>query len=370
MNDLPLFTIITLTYDRFDLVRKSLEAMIDQTYKNLEIIIVNNGATLDITNYLTNIKKSDNRIKIIHFSENQFFYNDPLNIIKVCFNAALKEAKGDYVFYQSDDDLMSNDYVEKMVTLFKDNPQCTSAAGLVKDIDIEGRLFLDSFLNKEPRVANHRPRYMPGYLLALNTLSEDKYFPSIIFSAPGCIFTFKREELIKAGGYCKSVEWSHMYGIVPFGITGFDETAFFYWRRHKNQANLTHGPMTSGFLGLAEAIAFIKDWQIEKRWQIFGHDLAKYIVQKLLNNIYKQAAHWFAINLLHFRFNLCLKILKDGGGRSLTFWRMLPAAFWNNKIQILLFFRPYIRRMFELQPWLQKISLLAWLKEKAFKGPK
>src|SRR5579863_1790179 len=100
MNNPPLFTIITLAYCRLNFTRQSLKAIMDQTYKNLEIIVINNGATPEITEYLINVKAADNRIKIVHFPENQFSEDDHALTFRVCFTAALKEVTGEYIFYQ------------------------------------------------------------------------------------------------------------------------------------------------------------------------------------------------------------------------------------------------------------------------------
>ena len=51
-----------------------------------------------------------------------------------------------------------------------------------------------------------------------------------MFSAPGTIFSFRKDALIKYGGFHRSPELGQLYGIVPFGVTGFDEEAIFYPR--------------------------------------------------------------------------------------------------------------------------------------------
>src|SRR5262245_30405415 len=114
--------------------------MLRQTYPHIQVIIVNNGAVPEVRDYITHIEQKDSRVKIVHFKENQYREHDPGFMNKVCLNAGLQAAAGDFVWYQSDDDLMADDYVQKMVALFEGNPACTSAAGYVKDIDSAGRL--------------------------------------------------------------------------------------------------------------------------------------------------------------------------------------------------------------------------------------
>ncbi len=358
-NERPLFTVITVVYCRFELMKQSLTAIREQSYKNLEIIVVNNGATAEITDYLLKAQSQDNRIKIVHFTENQYSDEDPMVTVRVCFNAALNQATGEYVFYQSDDDLMANDYVERMVNLFLENPDCISAAGLVEDIDESGHLLYQGL-----RPSNYRPRHMPGHILALNTLCGNKH-GNIMFYAPGCIFTLKREALVKAGGYDEAIEWSQLYGIVPFGVTGFDEKAIFYWRRHKGQTNLYLS--TIGFLAFHETLSLLKDWEIEKRWQVFGKDTASFVVRRIEEHIYAIATDWFCINFYYCRFKICGRILKDIW-HKLYFWRRLPVSFWEQKIYIKYALKPLVRKIFESQPWLtKKFPKLLPLQERAFK---
>ena len=66
---------------------------------------------------------------------NQFSLDDPSLYITVTWNAALKEATGDYVWIQEDDDFLADDYAEKMVALFEENPECTTAAGLPVSVE-------------------------------------------------------------------------------------------------------------------------------------------------------------------------------------------------------------------------------------------
>lgn len=106
----PIFTIIMPTYYRLGLLKEAVNALVRQTYEHLELILISNGATSEIIDYLHDVQSQDNRVKLIFFEENQYSESDPLKYIDVCLNAGLREATGDYVFYQSDDDMIADDY--------------------------------------------------------------------------------------------------------------------------------------------------------------------------------------------------------------------------------------------------------------------
>ena len=71
-QDKPIFTIVIDVYFKLHLFKLSIESIQKQTYKNLEIIVVNNGADQEITNYINLLSKKDSRIKILHYPKNLY----------------------------------------------------------------------------------------------------------------------------------------------------------------------------------------------------------------------------------------------------------------------------------------------------------
>ncbi|MDE2027048.1 MAG: glycosyltransferase family 2 protein [Candidatus Omnitrophica bacterium] len=358
MDKRPVFTIITICYRRLGFLKESLAAMFRQTYQQLEIVIVDNGAIPEVYDYIMDLEKKDSRVKIVHFKENQYHIDQPHHMNRVCLDAALKAATGEFIFYQSDDDIISDDYVEKMVALFEDNPACTTVAGLVKDMDASGHL-----LPEGPRTANFRPRYMPGHLLAFSTLGRD--WPSIMFCAPGPIFSYKRKEFIQMGGFHPSLEFSALWGIVPFGVTGFDETAILYWRRHEGQLNKFMN--FHGSTAYDVTMELLKEWQIEKRWEIFGKKTAQYVVDRIVHTMSQNATEWFAVSFYHLRFKACWFLFKMLWCQP-YFWRMLLPCLWKEKKEFKYYLKPKFRRLFEAHPKLvERIPCLMPLQKRAFK---
>lgn len=310
-----LFSVIIDTYFRPQLLKVAVDAVLRQTYENVELVLVNNGATPETIEYLADVEAADRRIKLVHFKENQYKPNQPGLIVEACYNAGLRAATGDYVFHMADDDLIADDYVEKMVALFTANAACSTAAGLPSSIDIDGNLL------PEPRTANFRPRYTDGHIVALDALRG-----GTMYRAPGEIFAIKREVLIAAGGYHPALELSQVYGIVPFGVTGFDETALFYWRRHPGQ--LSKQLEADGFAAIDEVISVIRDWDLEGRWRVFGPEVAREVVCKLQGQAEAAAADWAGYNIRLLKPRAAYRIVRSCC-RYPGFWRRLPLAVWN-----------------------------------------
>lgn len=352
----PLYTSILCTYNRPALMKESVAALRRQTYENQEIILINNGSGSETVDALNQIAAEDSRVKLVHFKENVYSLNDPMKYVNVCFNAALDVATGDYVWCQSDDDFMADDYVEKMVALFRDNPDCTTAAGLPISIDLEGNLN-----EPGPRDSNYRPQYMPGHLMALDYARGT----SKMFGAPGYIFTVKREELVKAGGFRQPIEYIHMFGIVPFGVTGFDPSALFYFRHHEGQLNKE--ATNRGLVGAQETFSLVRDLRIQERWQVFGPGLGSELVAAIEKGQCDKAANWLTLYVYSWRLSAALRLIRTMWGHP-QFWvrsaaKVFRRAFSIRPIRLLL--RPVVRFGFRLIPALAGLSPeMAKLREK------
>ena len=99
MADL-LFSIIIPIFNVEEYLERCLESIINQTYKNLEIILVNDGSTDNSLEICTTYSNKDNRIIIIN-KEN----SGPSE----ARNIGIKKATGDYIiFVDSDDTIVPN----------------------------------------------------------------------------------------------------------------------------------------------------------------------------------------------------------------------------------------------------------------------
>lgn len=306
------FTAIMDTYYRPKMLKQAVDALLRQTHENLEIILIDNGGTLETKEYLHEAESEDSRIRLLHFEENQFSWDDPLKMLDTCLNPALEMATGDYVWYQADDDLISDDYAEKMVALFNEDRECTTAAGLPMSVDVDGNL-----RDVGPRVNNFRPRHMPGRELVLKIVRGDRS----LFGAPGSIFTIQRDALVKSGGYHRNLENGHLYGIVPFGVTGFDETAYAYWRYHSGQ--LHRSMSTRGLIGTKETFSLLREWDIKNRWQVFGSDEANEVSAYLHHNACSRSAAWFVRLFYSGHFPGVIRILGTTWSHG-CFWGSIP----------------------------------------------
>ena len=108
--DEELVSILIPVYNRVSIVGETIESAINQTYKNIEIIIVDNCSTDGTWELLQNYAKKDSRIRIFRNTENI----GPVRNWKRCVD----EAKGKYSKILFSDDLISSNYVEECICDF------------------------------------------------------------------------------------------------------------------------------------------------------------------------------------------------------------------------------------------------------------
>lgn len=112
-HDNFLISVIIPVYKVEKYLSKCVESIINQTYKNLEIILVNDGSPDNCGEICDEYAKKDSRIKVIHKE------NGGLSDAR---NAGIEIASGQYIaFVDSDDYIASNMYERMYETILKDN---------------------------------------------------------------------------------------------------------------------------------------------------------------------------------------------------------------------------------------------------------
>jgi len=121
----PLVTVTMPTFNRSKmLLNYSLKSIINQTYKNLEIIVVGDRCTDDTEESVKNIK--DSRIKFFNIAERPEYpgtdgsYERWLVAGTYPFNLGLELTTGDFLTHLDDDDSFTPERIEKLVRFIQE----------------------------------------------------------------------------------------------------------------------------------------------------------------------------------------------------------------------------------------------------------
>jgi glycosyltransferase involved in cell wall biosynthesis len=101
----PLVSVVLPTYNRPDSLTGALKSILQQTFKNIEVVVVNDGGC-DVQNVIDEYSRSLN-IKYISCSQNK----GPA----AARNAGIKQAGGKYIAYLDDDDMLYSCHIQTLV---------------------------------------------------------------------------------------------------------------------------------------------------------------------------------------------------------------------------------------------------------------
>lgn len=121
----PLVSVVVPTYNVEKYLDKCIRSIVDQTYKNLEIILVDDGSTDSCPAICDAWAQKDSRIHVVH-KENQG--------LGMARNTGIESANGEYICFLDSDDYLDLSTVEKCVNALLENEAQAALYGLV-DVD-------------------------------------------------------------------------------------------------------------------------------------------------------------------------------------------------------------------------------------------
>lgn len=113
--DKTLVSVIIATYNRASLLERAIKSVLNQTFKNFELIIVDDGSTDNTCELVNQFIQIDSRVKYI-WQENSGGPAKPRNM-------GIRKAKGEYITILDSDDEILPEKLEKQVNKFQSEPE-------------------------------------------------------------------------------------------------------------------------------------------------------------------------------------------------------------------------------------------------------
>ena len=107
-----LVSIIVPIYNVADYIEKCLLSVLNQTYRNIEVVLVNDCTpdnSMEVVQIILEGYKADRQIQILHHTINRG--------LSAARNTGIDAAKGEYIFFLDSDDWISEDCIERMLQL-------------------------------------------------------------------------------------------------------------------------------------------------------------------------------------------------------------------------------------------------------------
>lgn len=180
MKKTPLVSIVIPVYNGANYIQEAIDSALNQTYKNIEVLVVNDGSK-DNTEEL--IKTYKDKVKYI-YKEN--------GGVASALNVAIDNMKGEYFSWLSHDDLYCPDKIEKQVNAI-DNPNQIIACNITT-INANGEKIQDFFIPE--RFKKSVKAFLAGsWDIGLN----------------GCALLIPKEAFKKAGKFNEKLRYTQDY---------------------------------------------------------------------------------------------------------------------------------------------------------------
>lgn len=108
-------SVIIPTHNRSDLLERAVMSVLNQTYKELEVIVVSDGSTDNTDEIIDKLKAKDSRIKSLSYK--------PAQGANVARNKGIELADSEYVAFLDDDDEWYKDKLEKQMNIIQASPE-------------------------------------------------------------------------------------------------------------------------------------------------------------------------------------------------------------------------------------------------------
>jgi len=194
---MPIISVIISTYNRSDFLKKAIKSVLDQTFEDFELLIIDDCSTDDTEKIVRNFK--DKRVRYIKTSENTGHDGKPKNI-------GILNANGEYIAFLDDDDIYRKKEALAIIYTYLKHTTADVAYGD----------YLNNIEGKKKREAGWSIDFDPQLLSQRNYISMSVSF-------------VKREKLIEVGGFNEELEQFKDWNL--------------WMRLHKNGCQFIHVPI-------------------------------------------------------------------------------------------------------------------------------
>lgn len=218
----PLISVIVPVYNCEMYLNQCVESIINQTYSNLEIVLVDDGSTDDSGKICDEYSEKDHRVVVLHTVNGG---------AASARNKGLNVAKGEYITFVDSDDWIESDMYHSMLELLKNNSADVAKVGFIKEYENNSSIVLgneyDGIYLKDEAVKKflyHENEFCGG---VWDKLYKRKLFDNVRFP----------EKLITEDYYVNALIYANLNRIAV------SSKAYYHYRMQEN--SVCHQPVNN-----------------------------------------------------------------------------------------------------------------------------
>lgn len=277
-------SVVIPAYNAARFIEDSISSVLSQTYKPLEIIVVDDGS-----------RDETRTIVERHAKDVRYIYQDNAGP-SAARNHGVREARGDWVAFLDSDDYWEPDHLESLIKHAQLHADVVLVYCGKKIVDAQGKR-LDRFKNQT--------QFPSGWIFS------ELLFANYISSCS--VVMAKRSILLDVGGFNTDIKnsedyhlWLRIAAIAP--IIGIPSYTVNYRIHDSNLTLQTLAQVRGHMTALYHAASLVDAGRVDGR-----NETSEYIVRKALKNYYREsAAIMFYLREYVALRRLCLEALNDG----------------------------------------------------------
>ncbi len=210
-----LITVVLPVYNGGEILADSIESVLRQTYTNFELIIINDGSKDNTLEIAREFAEKDSRIRVLT-QENKK--------IPRTLSRGFREARGEFLTWTSADNVMDDDFLEKMVGELKTNPKTAMIWANMRLIDGKGKKLKNHGWFEYPMGSSNV--MFPHNAFELNTYANNTIGAAFMYRKAaaeilGCYSSYKHT--LEDYDY-----WMRMNSLLTLRHTSFTEPVYSY----------------------------------------------------------------------------------------------------------------------------------------------
>lgn len=226
----PLVSVVIPAYNHEKFIAECLHSVINQTYKNVEIIVINDGSTDKTAEIVEDI------IATTHVAI-RFIKKNNEGLIKT-LNQSIPLIKGEYVAFLASDDVWLLDKIEKQIVAINDHSDCSF-------------VYTDCYFAYKNNLTNLRYSSYKRHLKKLIAGKTFHFFPTLIKENLVITTTVLiRTELLRQAGLFDSTlvfeDYDMWLRLAKLGTTIYIDEPLAYYRLHDTNFSKQNGKMIKG----------------------------------------------------------------------------------------------------------------------------
>lgn len=162
-----LVSVIIVTYQRLNYLKETIQSVLNQSFKNIEIVVTSDGYESDVEQHVNELKEMGYSISYC-FTEHCGYPAKPRNL-------ALSKCQGEYIAFCDDDDLWEKDKISKQFAFLSEHPEYILCATNRRTIDSNNKPLDERNLKWLPKNNFNKIIFLTNYITYSSVMARKKY---------------------------------------------------------------------------------------------------------------------------------------------------------------------------------------------------